>query len=126
MAQMIDIGKYGINADHVVSVTKPQKNKGRILIELDTGQVIETDEKYFRTVMGKDYIRQIAPVKGCYAQTEDYDGSILKEPVHALANTADADIRPLDVTQDVTEFFDDFCNYKGIVWDDNGQENAEE
>lgn len=126
MAQMIDIGGYGINADHVVSVTKPAREGGRILIELDTGQTIETDGSYFRTVMGKDYIRQIAPVKGCYAQTEDYDGSILNEPVHALANTADGDIRPLDVTQDITEFFDDFCNYRGIVWDGDILEKATE
>ena len=116
MAQMIDIGKYGLNADHIVSVSKPSKDDNRIFIELDTGQTIEADEKYFRTVMGNDFIRQITPVTGCYAETEDYDGSINYEPVHVLAGTGDGNIRPMDVKQDLIEFFDDFRNYKGLTW----------
>lgn len=116
MAHMVDIGSCGINADHIVSVSRPEKGGGGIRIELDNGRIVEAGAEYYETLMGRTGIRQIVSVTGCYARTEDYDGSMNYEPVHCLAVTEDGEVRPLDVAEDLTEFFDDYCNYKGICW----------
>lgn len=116
MAHMVDIGSCSINADHIVSVSRPEEGGGRIRIELDSGRTVEAGAEYYEAVMGRRSIRQIVPVAGCYARTEDYDGSLNYEQVHCLALTGDGEVRPLDVAEDLTEFFDDYCNYKGICW----------
>lgn len=51
MTKFVSIGKYFINLEHVMTVTAPDAND-RIWIELDSGQTIEAEGKYFSRVIG--------------------------------------------------------------------------
>lgn len=51
MTRFVSIGKYFINTEHVLTVTAPDAND-RIWIELDSGQTIEAEGKYFARVVG--------------------------------------------------------------------------
>lgn len=58
MTKFVSIGKYFINLEHVLTVTAPDANdpapdaNDRIWIELDSGQTIEAEGKYFSRVIG--------------------------------------------------------------------------
>ena len=51
MTKFVSIGKYFINLEHVLTVAAPDAND-RIWIELDSGQTIEVEGKYFSRVIG--------------------------------------------------------------------------
>ena len=122
MSRFVDIGKYHINMDHVVSITPPQNKDGSVWIELVNGQQIETDGQYMNYLIGTEHIVQIIPVSGVHAILGNKDGSEEKLNVHALAVTADGFVRPLDATCDYIDFFDGVNNYQGIYWDNDKRE----
>ena len=53
MAKFIDIGKYDVNVDYVVSVTHPAQGMETIWIEMTNGQQIEVARAYYEKLISK-------------------------------------------------------------------------
>ena len=51
MAKFVDIGKYHVNVDYVVSVTPPITDMPTIWIEMINGQQIEVDRVYYEKLL---------------------------------------------------------------------------
>ena len=51
MTKFVYIGKYFINLEHVLTVNAPEANDST-WIEMDSGQTIEAEGKYFSRVIG--------------------------------------------------------------------------
>ena len=52
MANFVDIGKYHINLDYVVTVSPAMSEDSDIWIELSNGQQVEASAKYFEKLVG--------------------------------------------------------------------------
>ena len=51
MEKFIDIGKYHVNADYVVTVTKPVNGTESFWIEMSNGQQIEVESAYYKKLI---------------------------------------------------------------------------
>lgn len=118
MSRFVEVGNGYLNTDHIESVTNYAK-EDKILITMTNGETVTRPDAYLDEVTGRNAIRSLVPVDGCYAEFSPEGREAYRSPVKLIAVTESGEARPVGMNDICAFFLDTVSGYEGVFWEDD-------